>query len=224
MHLDVARALEFVHRGDPSGVVAQLAAHHARSGSTDLAVAWYQAAIESARHVFADEEVILLARLALDLIPRLPRTEARDDREHDLLIALGVALFATRGSSDETYAVYRRAKALAEDRGRALDPPTLRVLGNLAIVRRDYFDVRDLGETLLRHGDEHGDSISRVEGAYLIAAASCWLGELGRSRTYFERAIAAYQARVLTPSPRAVRPGTLACVPSATRPLALALR
>ncbi len=191
IHRDAARAIEAVHQPDLDRVAARVAAHYDRGGLPAQAVASYERAIAAARRVFADAEVVALARRALALVDQLPQSPERDGRELSLLMSLGVALYARKGIA-ESRAVYERARRLCLRRRGQVDPPILRIMGNLAITRRRFPDAYARGVELLQHWEHHEDPIAKVEGYFLIGAAEVWRGEVASGRRNLQQAVASY--------------------------------
>ena len=103
---------------DVVGAQPELMAHHyAAAGDIAQAVTHYQRAGERATQRSANEEAISHLRRALDLVATLPETRERDQTELGLQMAIGVPLFAARGSSHpENERAYARARAGVPDR------------------------------------------------------------------------------------------------------------
>src|SRR5262249_28508342 len=106
-----ARAL-LRHHGDKSAAIAtELALLFEAARDPAHAVEHYLLAVRNAVRMFANQEAALLARRGLALLPRLPDTPARAEKELTLLIALGVSLVATKGfASPEVEETYVRAR------------------------------------------------------------------------------------------------------------------
>jgi tetratricopeptide (TPR) repeat protein len=95
-----------------------LARHWSDAGEADLAVAaWTKAARAArARHAFKEAEEGY--RQSLAMLGTLPQSPARDARELELVSALGLVLWATKGpSASETVDIFARSRAMAEKSG-----------------------------------------------------------------------------------------------------------
>ncbi len=97
----------------------EVLAHHATEGGLlDEAVSyWYKAGLR-ANYRSANAEAIAHLSKGLDLLAPLPESSARDNREIDLQLALGIPLAATKGrGSAEAMATYTRAQELCDRLG-----------------------------------------------------------------------------------------------------------
>jgi class 3 adenylate cyclase/tetratricopeptide (TPR) repeat protein len=140
----------------------EVLAHHATEGGLpDLAVSyWYKAGLQ-ANHRSANAEAIANLSKGLDLLARLPESPARDAREIDLQIALGVPQAAVKGhASTEAMAAYARAHELCNRLGGETSQyfPALRGLWTGYRARGQVRTARDLADRLIaiarRRGDE----------------------------------------------------------------------
>jgi DNA-binding SARP family transcriptional activator len=66
-HARVARALERFHHRSPESIAAEIARHYRAAGEHAAAAAWYSRAARAARAIFAHDEAVRFATLALDL-------------------------------------------------------------------------------------------------------------------------------------------------------------
>jgi predicted ATPase len=97
----------------------EVLAHHATEGGLfDEAVSsWYMAGLRANRRSAYDEAIAHLSK-GLDLLTQLPVGRARDDREIDLQLALGISLATLKGhGSDGAVAAYTRACELCAELG-----------------------------------------------------------------------------------------------------------
>ena len=97
----------------------ELLAHHlTAAGNTEPAVEQWQRAGQHAAHRLAHVEAIAHLRRGLALLASLPETAARDAREIELQLALGLSTLTVKGmGSPETADAYTRARQLAERHG-----------------------------------------------------------------------------------------------------------
>jgi len=106
----------------------------------------------------------------LELLATLPETPDRARQELDLLLALGSALIAARGSSaPEVEQTYTRARALCAQIGE-----TPQLFATLAGLRQLYFNrgvlppARELGEQLHRLAQRTADPMHRLQAHYAL--------------------------------------------------------
>jgi predicted ATPase len=193
LHRRVAQALESLHAGDLDTVSGLIAAHWEQAGNGDKAVAYYQRAGAVAQQVYANAEAIGHFTRALKLLTRLPRTTLRDQRELELLTALGVPLVAQHGyAADEVREAYLRAHTLCHRLGQPHSAPVLRALAISCAARDELSQAYDFGKQLLDLAERDQDPITRVEGHYVLGVTAFWQGEFSYSRKHLEQGIARY--------------------------------
>ncbi len=118
LHRRVAQALEVQCMEGRSAEYAQVALHYERAGYPEQAIPHYEKAGEVAHATFAYREAANSYSKALELLRGIPRSENRDQRELDLLLALGIPLVVSRGhTASEVGSVYSRAWELCEQLG-----------------------------------------------------------------------------------------------------------
>ncbi|MEW2914805.1 AAA family ATPase [Leisingera sp. JC11] len=189
LHRAAAGALLAVHGSDPAAISPQLAAHYTRAGMIEQAIGAYRKAGAGAVAVSAFEEAVDHFRRALTLLPELPRSSSRDRLELDIRIALGSPLVALEGyGAERAHQLYERAMALCRKLGDPVDAPILRGLGLARLQGCRFADCDQMGSALA----ESSDPVAVTEGRYLLGVSAFWQGELARSRTCLESAIANY--------------------------------
>ncbi|MGX9576745.1 AAA family ATPase [Mesorhizobium sp. f-mel] len=97
----------------------EVLAHHATEGGLfdDAVSSWYKAGVRANRRSAHDEAIAHLSK-GLNLLAQLPESPARDDREIDLQLALGIPLATLKGhGSAEAVAAYTRACELCAELG-----------------------------------------------------------------------------------------------------------
>ena len=120
LHRRIAEALESIRGPDLDPISGRLANHYQQAGLTGKAVAYYERAARVAHQTHAEEEVVRLLGRALGLLDRLPASEARDDREVRMLVALGTGTVSARGwAAREAGEAFERAGELLR-RGRGM--------------------------------------------------------------------------------------------------------
>ena len=122
LHARIVKALESDFP-DQAEARPELVAHHAaEAGHYETAIGYWRKAGDQNSARAAMKEANALYGQALELIEKLPAGIARDRTELGLLLALGGAQQAVRGSvSPECGRTYTRARELAEQVGEAED-------------------------------------------------------------------------------------------------------
>jgi len=210
LHRAVAAALESARAETLEPVSSLLAGHYEAAGMLEEAVAAYQRSGRRSVEVFALEDAIGAYRHAVMLLERLPAGPAREERELELRMALGIPLVAREGyGSDAVQDSYSRAMALCERLGRRVEPPVLRGLGLASLMSCRFDRSERFGELLAGHADH--DPTAAVEGHYLLGVASFWRGDLNTACEHLQAAIdrfdpknAGIHLRLYGQDPRAV--------------------
>jgi class 3 adenylate cyclase/predicted ATPase len=196
LHARIAAILE----GQFSDIVATqpaLLAHHCtEAGLTDEAIAYWLAAGRQAWGRSMMPEAVALLRRGLALVPALPDTDCRPEREFDLQIALSQALTASRSwGTAELAAVHARARELAVtmDRPRAL---LFGLWGQFSdhCARADLKRARGLAAELRGLGETAGDTLIQVMGNHAQGVACFSLGEFNTAQAYIEKSLLLYDA------------------------------
>jgi predicted ATPase len=173
----------------------ELLAHHfTQAGLTEAAIEWWGKAGQRSLERSALVEAVAQLRKGLALVANLPEGVTRMQHELNLQIAVGKAMFATKGySAPEAGEAFNRARSLCENLNR---PPQLvsvlhgqwvRVLltGDLALAR-------SRAEELLALGMERNDPVWTIMGCRISGVTCCWLGEWIAARDYLERGLLLY--------------------------------
>ena len=139
----------------------EVLAHHATEGGLlDEAVSyWYRAGLR-ANYRSAHAEAIAHFAKGLEVLAQLPESSARNGREIDLHLALGIPFAATMGRvSDEAMATYARAKELCDRFGSAPAQlcPALRGLWATYRSRGQIPKARELADQLLTIAESADD-------------------------------------------------------------------
>lgn len=194
LHARVAAVLERVHAADPGPVSAQVAEHHERAGAAAEATTWYQVAAEAARALHADARARALLERALAVLATTPASAARDARELTLQAALLSPLIAIEGyTSTGTSAMLARAGELVRALGVDPTPPLVFGFALDALTRQDFATAARHGAALHTSGEQAGQDVLVVEGAYVLGIAAFWQAELEEARRWFELAVARYR-------------------------------
>ena len=159
----------------------EVLAHHATEGGLfdDAVSYWYKAGLR-ANHRSAHDEAIAHLSKGLDLLAQLPESPARDDREIDLQLALGVPLAATRGyGSAEAIAAYTRACELCAELGSETSKsfPALRGLCTGHRARGRMHTASALADQLIGIARQSGDPSLLLEAHHVNWTTQYALGK-----------------------------------------------
>ncbi|MEE9281701.1 MAG: AAA family ATPase [Myxococcota bacterium] len=195
LHRGIATALEQRSRRGQEVPPELLAHHFDEAGLAQQAVAFYRAAGERAEERSANAEAAAHLERGLHLLETLPETDERAREELTLLLALGVALQATRGfGAPEVGRVYSRARALCDALGeeRQLFPA---LWGQWA-----FFDQESGSAEANRQASELLDLARRARepGLILQAHHAHWTtafmyGDLSSAKEHVERGLEIYR-------------------------------
>jgi class 3 adenylate cyclase/predicted ATPase/ABC-type dipeptide/oligopeptide/nickel transport system ATPase component len=194
LHAAAGHALERLY---PDWLVErseELARHYTEAGITEKAVHYWhhagQKAIERSAHV----EAIAHLRQGLMLLPTLPETPQRLQREVDMHIALGASLLAVTGyGAAEVGETYTRAQHLCEhlDNPQQLFP-VLRGLWNYYHARAEYQTAHALGEQLLTLAQQVRDAAMLLAAHRALGSTLFYLGAVATAHTHVAQGIALY--------------------------------
>jgi predicted ATPase len=194
-HQRIAQVLEAQFSETAEAQPELLAHHYTEAGLSEQAVGyWHKAGQRAALERSAHVEAISHLRTGLQLLPTLPETPERVQREVDMLIALGVSLRATKGHAAlEVEQSYLRAQHLCQSLD---DPhqlfPVLHGLWNAYLVRAEYQTAHTLGEQLLTLAQQAQDTAILCAAHYTLAATLFHLGAAAAAHTHFTQGIALY--------------------------------
>jgi len=192
LHERAAQAIETIFRGRLDDYLTDLADHHGRGGNAAESVRYLALAAEQAARRQAYPEAIEHLRTGLKLLETLPRSEARDRREVEMLTALGEHLIVILGpGAEEVRRAFDRACELCERVG------DIERLFWIAyglqfhyILRLELKKARELGERQLAIA-EGIQNPAMLAGAYVAQTQTQrWMGEFTAAFEYIERAIA----------------------------------
>ena len=159
----------------------EVLAHHATEGGLidDAVSYWYKAGLR-ANYRSANAEAIAHLSKGLDLLATLPETPARDNREIDLQLALGIPQVAAKGhGSAEAMAAYTRAQELCNRLGSETSQlfPALRGLWTGYRARGQMRTARDLADQLVAIARRSGDQSLLLEAHHAQWTTQYCLGE-----------------------------------------------
>jgi tetratricopeptide (TPR) repeat protein len=190
LHHRIAQALEVQCVEDRGAEFAQVAMHYERAGYPEQAIPYYRQAGEAAKRTFAYEEAVAFYNRALELLRASALSPDRNQRELELLLALGVPLILSQGhAAPEVESVYSRAWELCgQPRNAAQCFQVLVGLRRFHFNRGDLRKAHDLGEEIItqtrsmeepalvaRAHMHHGETLYRM-GAFAQAFDHCVVG------------------------------------------------
>ncbi len=142
----------------------------------------------------ADHEAIKHFREALAALKLLPRSDERDRREHELVMALAPLILVVNGwSASETYEIYAKARAICEnlhDRRGLLPVNYGEYL--IHVSRAEYGTALALARGLLALAEELEDEAGLLQGHRVVAWCSLYLGRLAEADTHAQKILAMY--------------------------------
>jgi class 3 adenylate cyclase/tetratricopeptide (TPR) repeat protein len=194
LHERIAAALEDRFQDIVAAQPALLAHHCEEAALTQKAIEYWLAAARQAWGRSAAAEAIALLRRGLAVVPDLPDTDWRRERELDLQMALGQALVASRDWGTRAVGeAYARARELSM----ALNQPRpllFALWGQFTYhwARAELRRARQLSDELRTLGEDSGDILTRVMACDANGYAPFQFGEFAASRAYFERGLALY--------------------------------
>jgi class 3 adenylate cyclase/predicted ATPase len=200
LHEQAGQALESLFASQLDDHLTQLAHHYSLSENVDKAIEYLgragQQAMQRSAHAYAIDSLIS----SIDLLQKLPNTIERLQRELPLQLALGSALFATKGfAASEAERAFARARHLCEQMG---DPPELFfVLHGLWAVHFLRVELRrayEIAEQLLRKARSANDPTLLMYAHYDMGASLHQMGEFRSASEHLEASNARYDSgRVL---------------------------
>jgi class 3 adenylate cyclase/predicted ATPase len=194
LHARIAATLEDRFPEIVAAQPALLAHHCTEAGLTQKAVDYWLGGGRQAWGRSMLAEALALLRRGLALVPALPDTDWRREREFDLQIALAQVLVASQGySARDVGDAYARARelALTLNRPRAL---LFALFGQWLYhaCRADLERARQLAAEMGDLGEDSGDLPARVMACDARGFTSYNLGEFTPGRAYIEQGLALY--------------------------------
>jgi len=184
LHGRVAAALE-QHFADLVERQPELLAHHLTlSGDTERAIEQWLRAGRHAAARLAYLEAIAHFEHGLGVLHSLPESPARNGREIDLQLALGLGLFIAKGSSEANLA-YTRALELAESSGEPHQRfEALYGVWQSNTVAGRVATIIQLSERLLRIAEGEGDDGLRLQAHHAGWTTWALTGDAAKAREH----------------------------------------
>jgi len=183
-----------------SEIAVDLAQLFESARDANRAVEYLAIAADASLRFLANQEAALLARRGLKLVAHQPESDARFEREMNLLTTLGVALGAMQGiASPEVGKVHARAYDLWKRLGArprlfsiAFAQWTYRIIsGQLDVSLR-------IGDELLQMAEATGDRAMAVAANNCLGSTLHHMGEHRRAAARFDRGLEAYSTDLRT--------------------------
>lgn len=195
LHERTAQAIEVLFPDRLKEYCSELAHHYSQSGNMPKAVDYLQLAGKQALHRSAQNEAIRHLSAALDLLKSQADTPERQRKELSLLLTLGPAWMAARGSgAPEVEATYTRALVLSEQGGETPEYFSAQLgLWSFYLLRSQLTTACTLAERLLSLAQHTQDPEQLAEGHRVLGSTLFRLGELTQARTHTEQALALHR-------------------------------
>ena len=196
LHEEVGNVLETLYGEQTEEVSVQLSRHFLEAGIVAKAVDYLQKAGDRAVRLSANEEAIAHYKKALELLPQLPESPERVQRELGLQLAYAVPIQAAKGfGGPELEKAIVRARELCEQIG---DTPQLfTALVQLAFYygfgRAEYRTAFKLQERVIKLAEQSGDPLQSAISSYVSTWALLNVGELVKTRDYTKMMNALYE-------------------------------
>ena len=188
----------------------ELVAHHYTEAKCPAqAVPYWQKAGAAAASRSANLEAIDQFRRGLALVDALPEPRERAERELDLQMALGPALFATKLMGDPDIGrAYARASELCQQLED--DPREFTALRGLMLYHLTLLEMeksQHFAEEALRVAERLGDPARLVGGHMALGAALCWRGKLEPALPHFRQGLEMFDPNMQFPDWPGAHPG-----------------
>ena len=190
-HQQIAQVLEQQFTEVAATQPELLAQHYTEAGFTEQAIGYWQQAGQQASERSAHQEALSHVTTGLSLLQTLPETQARQQQELPLQLALGNATLTVRGNAaPEVEAAYTRARVLCRQLGDTQDVfPVLLGLWLYYLGRADLSLARQIGEDLLGLAAQRDETPLSIIAHMTLGVTSYHLGELLSARSHLEEGI-----------------------------------
>ena len=194
LHERTGQAMEALHAENLADHYSDLAHHYSHSGNAEKAVEYLSLAGQQAQQRSANQEAVQHLRTALALLERLPDTQARLQQELDLQVALGPALFATKGfAAPDVERAYARARELCQQLGDTPQLfPVLRGLMLYYLSRGQTQTAYQLGEQMLCLAQSQSEPALLLLAHHLLGHVLFFRGEPAAAHTHYMQELAIY--------------------------------
>jgi class 3 adenylate cyclase/DNA-binding winged helix-turn-helix (wHTH) protein/predicted ATPase len=193
-HQRIAQVLEAQFPETAATQPELLAYHYTEAGVMAQAIPYWQQAGQRAIERSANLEAIGHLTKGLEVLTTLPDTPDRTRQELDVQTALGPALRAIKGwAAPEAARAYSRARELCQQVGETPQLfPVLFGLWTSSIVRPELQTARELGEQLLRLGQNAQNPALLVQAHWVLGFTLLFMGAFAPARAHMEHVMALY--------------------------------
>jgi class 3 adenylate cyclase len=200
LHARIAEVLE-TQFPETAETQPELLAHHCtKAVLVEKAVGYWHRAGRQAMARSAMVEAAAQLTQALDLLPALPPSIDRDDKELDLQINFGAVLIAIKGwAAPEVEKAYSRAHELCAEKSR--DAQLLAVLAGLFQHHLHWSSklvALQIAGDLLRLAEQMQDRSAQAVGHRALGIGLLFNGQLLPAITHFEKSLALYDPATRT--------------------------
>jgi DNA-binding winged helix-turn-helix (wHTH) protein/predicted ATPase len=194
LHQQIGHCKEAAYGDQVSTIAAELAVHFEQTQDLRRAVRYRQFAAENAIQRSAYTEALPHLTRGLEMLKSLPDTPEQMHQELEMQMSLAPVLMAIKGyAAPEVEQVLARARALSRQVETSPQlAPILMGLRQYYHVRGAYQIARDLGEQLLRLGQQRQDTMIVVLGHAGVGAPLLMLGELAAAHDHLEQGLTLY--------------------------------
>ena len=191
----IAESLREHYREQEGVVAARVAVLFEAARDFQQAAHYFLLAAQHAAQVFANQEVITLARRGLDILKLLPDTPERTQQELMFHVTMGVPLLASKGyATPEVEENYTHARSLCQQLGVNSDLfPVLSGLWLLYMAREELTTAREIAEQLLEVAQTCEDANLQVEAYAMLGPALTHAGQFTESLEQVEKGIKLYK-------------------------------
>ncbi|MDQ3013206.1 MAG: protein kinase, partial [Acidobacteriota bacterium] len=191
----VAQSLQGFYGEQSHSVAVELANLFEAARDFAKSTEYFAIAAQNAAQVFANAEVITLARRGLNALKTLPANADRDRQEMSLQLTLGVSLAATMfWAAPEVGEVHQRARDLCQQQSG--NPQFFQVLAGLwchHVIRAEMQEASELARRLLQLAEEAQD-LFMLEFAHCFSGITmAHLGEFIAAGKHFEAGLNYYR-------------------------------
>ena len=193
LHGRAAQALAAIHAGDTGKIAAQIAYHYEQAGQVDAAIPFLLDAARYAARLSSFEQSIALLNHALEILPTLPPSAARDARELELLNVLSGQLLGGKGwASDERERIVQRAYELSQQAGEAAASQfllTLYSLADLSRARGEHARSLAVGEQMMQLAQSGADQEYLALTHWTLGETYFYMGRLPEARRHLDEVV-----------------------------------
>ncbi len=177
---------------ESAAVAPQLARHFQEAQNTAKAIRYLHLAGDRAVQLSAFREARTHLTTAIELLPTLPDSPERAEKELSLQFSLGIAWMGT--DRREAEKAYNRAREVCLQTGLTSD--LYRILGQLSTmhyVGAKHHSACDLVEETIKLAEQDGDPLLEALGYWRLGFILFAMGDFAASRAHLERMIAFYE-------------------------------